>query len=749
MYKNKRSGKSVVTSYAGETVEDNRFKKLIENGNDGITLLDKDFQVIYRSASAERISGWSAVNRAKYGMNDLIHPDDVGTVNDLLNNVLTNPGVPETGHFRSKHFDGHYIWLECTYTNFLNDCDINAIVCNFRDISGRRQAEDALTYTVKELFTYKYALDESAIVAITDQKGIIKHVNENFCRISKYSEAELIGKDHRIINSGYHGKAFIRNLWLTIARGDIWKGEIKNKTKDGSYYWVDTTIVPFLNDSGKPYQYAAIRSDITERKLNQDKIIESESFIKTITDNLPVMIAYWNADLNCLFANKPYMDWFEKQPDEMFGINKRDLLDKDEFKLHEMHIKNVLNGSPQRFERTFHRIDGRTINTDTQYLPDIERGIVKGFYSLIYDVTEVKQALEERNTILESIDDAFFAVDKNWVVTYWNKMAERVLRTPKNKVLNHNLWEIFSDSINSESYKKYHEAVESSQAMHFEDYYEPIEKWYEISAYPSDTGLSVYFKDITDRKRTDIRLREMNETLQKHSKELAISNAELEQFAYVASHDLQEPLRMVTSFMTQLEKKYGDVVDDKGRQYIHFAVDGAKRMRQIILDLLDFSRVGRTEDDLEEVDFNKLINEILALHRRQIEELKATIIFKDLPKFQNYKTPMRQVFQNLISNSLKYHKAGEPPVIEIACKENAANYQFSVKDNGIGIASEYFDRIFIIFQRLHNKDEYSGTGMGLAIAKKIIENLGGKIWVKSEEGKGSAFYFTLLKSKKT
>jgi PAS domain S-box-containing protein len=359
-----------------------------------------------------------------------------------------------------------------------------------------------------------------------------------------------------------------------------------------------------------------------------------------------------------------------------------------------------------------------------------------------------KHALEERNSILERIDDAFFAVDKNWVVTYWNNMAEKVLRTPKNKVLNHNLWEVFSDSVDSESYKQYHEAVETNQAVHFEDYYQPIEKWYEISAYPSDTGLSVYFKDVTDRKVSDIRLRELNEALQKHAKELAISNAELEQFAYVASHDLQEPLRMVTSFMTQLEKKYGDVVDDKGRQYIQFAVDGAKRMRQIILDLLDFSRVGRTEDDLEEVNFNNLINEISALYRRQIEEVQASIIFEGLPTFQTYKTLMRQVFQNLISNSLKYHKIDEPPVIEISCKENATTYQFSIKDNGIGIASEYFDKIFIIFQRLHNKDEYSGTGMGLAIAKKIIENLGGKIWVKSEEGKGSTFYFTLLKSKK-
>jgi light-regulated signal transduction histidine kinase (bacteriophytochrome) len=304
---------------------------------------------------------------------------------------------------------------------------------------------------------------------------------------------------------------------------------------------------------------------------------------------------------------------------------------------------------------------------------------------------------------------------------------------------------VFSDSIDSESYKKYHEAIETNQAAHFEDHYAALKKWYEISAYPSDTGLSVYFKDITDRKSSEMHLKELNESLQKHAKELAISNAELEQFAYVASHDLQEPLRMVTSFMTQLEKKYGDVVDDKGRQYIHFAVDGAKRMRQIILDLLDFSRVGRTDDDLEEINFDKLINEILALYRRQIEELQANITFENLPVLQTYKTPIRQVFQNLIGNSLKYHKATEPPIISIACKETKTHFQFSVTDNGIGISPEYFDKIFIIFQRLHNKDEYSGTGMGLAIAKKITESLGGKIWVRSEEGKGSTFYFTLLK----
>src|ERR1044072_5389937 len=141
--------------------------------------------------------------------------------------------------------------------------------------------ESALRKSVRESSDYKYALDESCIVAITDQKGIIKYANDNFCKISKYSREELIGQDHRIINSGHHPKEIIRDLWVTIANGKIWRGELKNKAKDGAYYWVDTTIIPFLNEQGKPYQYVAIRADITERKLNEESL---RKIVKEVSD---------------------------------------------------------------------------------------------------------------------------------------------------------------------------------------------------------------------------------------------------------------------------------------------------------------------------------------------------------------------------------------------------------------------------------------------------------------------------------
>lgn len=179
------------------------------------------------------------------------------------------------GELKNRAKDGSVYWVDTTIVPFLNSDGKPYQYVSIRyDITERKIAEEQLLKKIKEISDYKYALDESSIVAITDQKGIITHVNDNFCKISKYSREELLGKDHKIINASYHPPEFIKGLWQTIAKGRVWKGELKNKAKDGTAYWVDTTIVPFLDEKGKPYQYVAIRSDISERKKGEEKIAE-------------------------------------------------------------------------------------------------------------------------------------------------------------------------------------------------------------------------------------------------------------------------------------------------------------------------------------------------------------------------------------------------------------------------------------------------------------------------------------------
>jgi len=235
--------------------------------------------------------------------------------------------------------------------------------------------------------------------------------------------------------------------------------------------------------------------------------------------------------------------------------------------------------------------------------------------------------------------------------------------------------------------------------------------------------------------------RQVEEDLAKKVDELARSNADLEQFAYVASHDLQEPLRMVAAYTQLLGERYKGKLDENADKFIGYASEGALRMQVLIQDLLAFSRVGRKEA-CESVDCNAVMKEVLQTLASGIRESGALVTCTELPVVWADRTQMAQVFQNLIGNAIKF-RGKEPPVVSVRAEKQGQSWLFTVSDNGIGIAPEHVESIFVVFQRLHARTEYPGNGIGLAICKKIIERYGGKIWVESQPGQGSAFKFTL------
>lgn len=492
-------------------------------------------------------------------------------------------------------------------------------------------------------------------------------------------------------------------------------------------------------------------------RLDQDFLIQLGSMIKRKKAEYELNLFFeLSPDLLCIAGfdgyfkkiNQSFVQALGYTEEEILSTSYNDFTHPDDKESTLKTVRKLNDGvNISYYESRYRTKSGNYIWLAWTSTPLIEEGLI---FAIAKDITEKKKQEEQLklsnkkvSETLESIQDGFCALDRDWKVTYWNTEAENLLKRKREDLLGKNVWAIFPEALEFNFYSYLDQVMQDKKPVSFEEHYAPLNLWLDLSAYPSEEGITVYFRNINDRKAAEEQMMELNESLKQKAQELKESNAELEQFAFVASHDLQEPLRMVTGFLQQLQKKYSSVLDQKGLQYIHYASDGAVRMRQIILDLLDYSRVGRIEYQIEKINLNELMKEISRINSTVLEEKQALLTWDSLPEINGEKGPIFQLFQNFISNALKYHKESVKPKVHVSYIELKDYWQFTVSDNGIGIAEEYQSKIFEIFQRLHHKDEYSGTGIGLAICKKIVDKYGGKIEINSEEGKGSDFVFTL------
>lgn len=373
--------------------------------------------------------------------------------------------------------------------------------------------------------------------------------------------------------------------------------------------------------------------------------------------------------------------------------------------------------------------------------------------NLMTEIDERKKLEKEQQllaSVIESSPDYIVIADKNRKIIYLNKAAKKLKGIDKLKNNKYSLTDF-----NSESYKDIilNEAIPyaiengywqgSTKTCNSENV--EIDLSQILTAHKDSknnlTFYSTIMRDIT-------KLKEIEKDLEKRTEDFRRVNEELKQFAYTASHDLQEPLRMISSYTKLLAKRYKDKLDENANDYIDFAVDGALRMQKLIDSLLYYSRIGNLNKKFKEIDLNESVENAKFNLSLLINESKAKITSDELPKVIADSSQLNQLFQNLISNALKYKYPDVDTEIHISYKSKKDMYIISIKDNGIGIEQKDHERIFQVFQRLHAKNEYSGTGMGLAICKKIVEYHGGEIWVESELGKGSTFYFSIPKVQK-
>jgi PAS domain S-box-containing protein len=577
--------------------------------------------------------------------------------------------------------------------------------------------------------------------------GHITDVNKATETVTGYPREELIGTDF----SNYFtepGKA--KKGYLTVFReGSVTDYPLEIRHRDGHITPVLYNASVYRDESGEVAGVFAAARNIAERKKAEEALRFASAYNRSLIEASLDPLVTIDPDGMITDVNKSTEAVTGYPRDKLIGTDFSDYF-TDPGKAKEGYLAVFREGSVKDYPLKIRHKSGHI--TPVLYNATVyrdENGKVIGVFAAARDITERLKAEEAlrfasayNRSLIEASLDPLVTIDPDGRVTDVNRATETVTGYPRKKLIGTDFSDYFTDPEKArEGYKKVFEEGSVMdyplEIRHRDGHLTPV--IYNASVYRDEngavTGVFAAARDITELKKTE-------DALKFKMVEVERSNAELQQFAYVASHDLQEPLRMVASYVKLLDRRYGDKLDQDARDFIGYAVEGSTRMQQLINDLLTYSRVGTRGKPFEPVDLEAVFAGIMDNLTVTIQESNATVTHDLLPIVLADDLQMLQLFQNLVSNGIKFH-GDEPPRVHVSAKRAGDFWQFSVSDNGIGIDPEYFSRIFIIFSRLHTRAEYPGSGIGLAICKKIVERHGGHIWVESTPGNGSTFLFTI------
>lgn len=517
---------------------------------------------------------------------------------------------------------------------------------------------------------------------------------------------------------------------------------------DGSYDYLKWEVRPWYTDDnqiGGIIIFTEVITDVVNTEIELHKQIQIQEMM---IENLPdFSIVLFDHDLRIMLIGGDTLRKNGHDFDMIQGKMLHEVVSEDVYQILLPYYRRALNGESFFFERRSDRT-GQILHSFANPIKDQEGRVIAGLMTT-QDVTS-GEALQQ---LLEFTEVRFHAIFNNTfqfigfmtpegILLEVNEAALAFAGLREEDVVGKLFWETKWWSLSLDIQERLRDSIQKAATGEFVRY--------EVDVVGKDDAvitIDFSIKPVFDANDKVIQLipegRNITDMVLLRE-ELERSNNELQNFAYIASHDLQEPLRMVTSFLNLLKDEYDGQLSDDADQYIDFAVDGAQRMKQLIQDLLSYSRISTQGDEFADVDIDNVLQNVLDNLAVTIHESDVTIICNtSLPTIKGDKSQLTSLFQNLISNAIKFQQSDQQPIITIAVEEKGAYWQFEISDNGIGIDPKFYDRIFTIFQRLHNRTDYAGTGIGLAMCKKIVERHSGTIWLESKLGEGSKFYFLL------
>ncbi|ADD07622.1 sensor box histidine kinase (plasmid) [Natrialba magadii ATCC 43099] len=633
-------------------------------------------------------------------------------------------------------FEDYYPPLDKWFQNVIYSSESGLSVYT-RNITERKRRE-------QELARYETIVETSPIgITIVDSDGKMQFANDRAEEIYGRSKAQI--NDLSFDDSDWNEvdvdstplpddeKPFPQ---IIESKDSVFDHVSGVSRPDGERVWVSVNGAPVYDERGEIESVVFSIEDVTERRERQRALEESERRYRTLAENFQNgLVTQFDEELRYTLAAGQAFDYLPHSPDDVEGQHLHEVWDTDVADTIEPVYQTVLEGEKQSIEGT-----SEGCEWIVQVVPLTDQdGEIHGGTAIALDITERKErerALEESERRYRTLAENFpngavglFDDDLRYTAV-GGELLDTVGVSPEDWVGN-SVYDTYPDEL-VEEVKQYFEAALEGKMNSFEVEYHNRNLF--VNTLPvRNVDDEVYagmlvVQDVTERRE--------------YQRKLEASNERLEQFAYAVSHDLQEPLRMVTSYLQLLDQRYGDALGEDGEEFIEFAVDGAERMRAMIDGLLEYSRVETQGEPFEPVDLDAILEEVRDDLQLRIAETEAEITADDLPTVAGDASQLRQVFQNLLNNAIEY-SGDEPPRIDIDAERVGGQWQITVSDHGIGINPDNQDRVFEVFQRLHTSNEHPGTGIGLALCQRIVERHDGELWVESEPGDGSAFSFTL------